>query len=76
MQERHLFKAKCKNTGEWVKGGLCETPWGSDLIITNKLGKVPNTFKVDPDTICQCTGLKDNEGTLIFENDVNTTRKE
>ena len=28
------------------------------------------THKVEPSTICQCTGLKDKNGKLIWENDV------
>lgn len=70
MLERHLFKAKRMDNGEWIKGGLCETPWGMSFIITNELGEVPDTIKVNPDTICQCTGLKDKNGKLIWENDI------
>lgn len=29
-----------------------------------------NWYRVDPATICQCTGLKDKNGKLIFENDI------
>ena len=29
-----------------------------------------NWYRVDPSTICQCTGLKDKSGKLIFENDI------
>lgn len=29
-----------------------------------------NVWAVDPETICQCTGLKDRNGKLIFENDI------
>ena len=26
-------------------------------------------FRVDPETVCQCAGLSDKNGTIIFEND-------
>lgn len=29
-----------------------------------------NWYRVDPATVCQCTGLKDKNGKLIFENDI------
>ena len=29
-----------------------------------------NWYRVDPSTICQCTGLKDKNKTLIWENDI------
>ena len=29
-----------------------------------------NWYRVDPSTICQCTGLKDKRGKLIWENDI------
>lgn len=66
MKDRCLFKAKICN-GEWVAGFLhCkENKW----YISNKAG-APFAFEVRPDTICQCTGLKDKNGKLICENDV------
>ena len=66
MEDRYLFKAKTCN-GKWVSGFLhCkENKW----YISNKAGS-PFAFEVQPDTICQCTGLKDKNGNLIWENDI------
>lgn len=66
MKDRYLYKAKTCN-GEWVAGFLhCkDDKW----YISNKAGS-PFAYEVRPDTICQCTGLKDKNGELIWENDV------
>lgn len=66
MKDRCLFKAKTCN-GEWVAGFLhCkDDKW----YISNKAGS-PFAFEVRPDTICQCTGLKDKNGKLIWEGDI------
>lgn len=34
------------------------------------------TYEVDPSTICQCIGLKDDNKTLIFKNDVLSLKDE
>lgn len=66
MEDRYLFKAKTCN-GEWVAGFLhCkDDKW----YISNKAGS-PFAYEVRPDTICQCTGLKDKNGKLIWEDDI------
>lgn len=60
---RYLFKAKRKDNGEWVVGSYIN---GGFIIKTN------HTECVDifENTICQCTGLKDKNGNLIWENDI------
>lgn len=79
MKDRYLFKAKRIDNGEWEIGSLIALPTG-EYEISNKCNNPPDcdpmwdkvviTHKVEPSTICQCTGLKDNNGKLIWENDI------
>lgn len=72
MENRYLFKAKTCN-GEWVSGFLhCKE---NRRYISNKAG-APFAFEVRPDTICQCTGLRDKNGKLIWENDICDRKEE
>ncbi|MDO4275893.1 MAG: YopX family protein [Eubacteriales bacterium] len=72
MQERKnmreiLFKAKRKDTGKWAEGFLMDknyinVPLGDDSIFFGM------QYEIDPDTICQYTGLTDQNGEKIWEN--------
>lgn len=77
MEDRYLFKAKRVDNGEWVKGALVyddrdrlyriitEINYSTGTCLTTD-----NAPRVDLSTICQCTGLKDENDKLIYENDI------
>lgn len=75
MNREILFKAKRKDNGEWVEGGYFSEPYTEKkfIICWNSFGLGFNEFiEVDPDTICQFTGLTDKSGQKIWENDIVT----
>ena len=77
MEDRYLYRAKRLDNGEWVQGYLVydnrdklyriimEIQYSTGTCITTD-----NAPRVDSSTICQCTGLKDKNGKLIWENDI------
>lgn len=79
MNDRYLYKAKKTNNGEWVEGFLKHYPTG-EWEIARKCDNPPDcdpmwqrvliTYKIEPNTICQCTGISDKNGKLIWENDI------
>lgn len=68
MEDRDLFKAKRISDGEWIIGYLYRLSENNPPFIM--LRKYGESYEVDEHTICRCTGSKDKNGNLIWENDV------
>ena len=67
MNDRYLYRAKRTDNGEWVEGFLARYDERIEVanIVSNEI-----LIPVISSTICQCTGLKDKNEKLIWENDI------
>ena len=68
MEDRYLYKAKRISDGEWIVGYLYRLSENNPPFIM--LRKYGESYEVDEHTICRCTGSKDKNGNLIWENDI------
>lgn len=68
MNDRYLYRAKHSlNSKKWHIGNLVEEPDG--LYLRDNKNNIM-VYIQDESTICQCSGLKDKNGNMIWENDI------
>lgn len=83
MEDRYLFRGERIDNREWVEGMPFEIEGKTMMLIRDDENFLRTHYldenmwiaeiycvEVDPSTICQCTGLKDKDGNLIWENDL------
>lgn len=77
-----LFRAKRKNNGEWVEGGYHHQtdyygdPCDNHYIVNGTQTDIEGYgehYEIDPETICQFTGIVDKKRKRIWENDIVST---
>lgn len=67
------FRGRCEKesryAGEWVEGSLVQCADGTALIVSAQSDNCQSIYHVDPETVCQFTGVEDDYGNELYEHD-------
>lgn len=64
-----LFRGKRLDNGEWIEGSLFIYDWDNEYVSIYSTEE-EMAFQVDPETVGQWTGFRDNDGDRIYEDDI------
>lgn len=79
VDDRYLYRAKRTDNGGWVEGFYAMIGKKHVIISKESEGYYTESIEdrhgneivdIDKSTICQCTGLKDKNCNIVFENDI------
>lgn len=74
MNERYLFRGKQEDNGKWVEGDLMQWNDGTMRICVEDGDDSKIARTVIPETVGQCSGVPDKNGTLMYEGDIVESR--
>lgn len=68
--DRFGYKAKKTNSKKWLYAGFDDSEELLRWLLRDENNSKYDPAWIDTKTICQCTGIRDSDGQLIYEHDI------